>query len=129
MRNVFLIFGIAAFSAASAQQKDLFDIQKHLLKKQAQGKRTTEHNIFLTLPEISSVQIHQQLFYSLANGDKVFQLPTDNMPCVIPDMSRFQTMPNPILIIPFNLNSYPRRMQPGLIPNVSSPANPMDRSG
>jgi len=30
MKKVFLLFGIAAFSSASAQQKDLFDIQKHL---------------------------------------------------------------------------------------------------
>ena len=38
MKIVFLLFGIVAFSGASAQQKDLFDIQKHLQKKQQESK-------------------------------------------------------------------------------------------
>ncbi len=32
MKKIFLLFGVAAFSSASAQQKNLLDIQKHLDK-------------------------------------------------------------------------------------------------
>lgn len=45
MKKIFLLFGIAAFSAASAQQKDVFDIHKHLQKK-------NELNIELTIDDL-----------------------------------------------------------------------------
>ena len=42
MKKVFLVFGIAAFSSASAQQKDVFDINRHIRgfldKKTPSGK-------------------------------------------------------------------------------------------
>jgi hypothetical protein len=38
MKKIFLIVAIAAFASASAQQNDIFDIQKYLEKKTAKEK-------------------------------------------------------------------------------------------
>jgi hypothetical protein len=49
-----------------------------------------------------------KLLHALANGDKVYALPQDNMPCIVPDMSQYNdlglvkpdrqpyTIPNPV---------------------------------
>jgi hypothetical protein len=61
--------------------------------------------------------------FILPNGDKVITLSIDNMPCVVPDMNLFKTMPNPV----YNWNSYGnslidlRQRQPGQIPNGAMP--------
>jgi len=102
MKKLFLLFGIIAFSAAAAQQNDLFDIQKHLAKKQAGSKKNDnkltipmpwdnkQFNLALNTPASDNFA----LAYQLPNGDNLKILSQDNMPCVVPDMSLYQTMPN-----------------------------------
>ena len=89
MKMVFLLFGIAAFSGASAQQKDLFDIQKHLQKIQQENKKFVE-KMKPAWKEITYTgQLQQQRSYILSNGNKVIILPLDHMPCIVPDMKQF----------------------------------------
>ena len=40
MKKVFLLLGIAGFTTASAQQKDVFDINRYLKKKNAEKSIT-----------------------------------------------------------------------------------------
>jgi hypothetical protein len=124
MKKVFLLFGIAAFTSASAQQKDVFDIQKHLDKivkdKKFPGAVTnpfSKSNFLLhhgALPQV------QELLHVLSNGDNVYTLSQDNMPCVVPGMSQFN-MPNIS-----NPGEYFESLQfkqhlPGTIPNAVKP--------
>ena len=128
MSKIFLLFGIAAFSSASAQQQDLFDIQKHIQKKQAEDKKAAD-KIKLVPPPLASFEFYipyttniPGLSYTLPNGDKVVILGQDNMPCIVPDMNQFQTMPNIIWGIK-NSHCYllPPVRKPGQIPNGALP--------
>ncbi len=51
-----------------------------------------------------------QFSHALANGDKVFLLPQDHMPCIVPDMSQYY----------FNMPVYKGKIN-GTIPNASPP--------
>ncbi|MEO7984449.1 MAG: hypothetical protein ABI688_10245 [Bacteroidota bacterium] len=115
--------GLASFSAASAQEKDLFDIQQYLQKKQADTKKNNEqfHLVMPPLNPAVSSPPYTTSTWSLPNGDKVVILGQDNMPCVVPDMSLFHAMPNVNqrgnryldLLAPFSV--------PGQIPNGAFP--------
>lgn len=125
MKKVFLLFGMAAFSSASAQQKDVFDIQKHL-DKRAKDKKNSGTIFRPTIK--SNFHLHHrlrpqvwELSHILSNGDKVYALSRDNMPCVVPDMRQFTNMPNIS-----NPNEYFesllfRQHIPGTIPNAVRP--------
>ncbi|MBC7873626.1 MAG: hypothetical protein H7Y01_06510 [Ferruginibacter sp.] len=127
MKRIFLLFGIAAFSSASAQQNDLFDIQKHLQNKQARDNKADE--IYkLQLPRFQKFNLYTptvsnkpDLTYLLPNGDKVITLSQDNMPCVVPDMKMFQAMPNISYDGDSPYASLPRTKLPGRIPNAATP--------
>jgi hypothetical protein len=127
MKKVFLLVGIATFSAASAQQNDLFDIQKHLQKKQAEGKNIGEKMKLLLHPFkkanlYNTYTTNNPTFsHTTPNGDKIITLGQDNMPCVVPDMSLFQAMPNTGYDKNFLNNLWLSTRQPGQIPNGSSP--------
>ena len=121
MKQVFLLFGIAAFSSASAQ-KDLFDIRKHIVTKQAEGKKAAE-NKRLTLPFNKpftlvdhSLAYRPERSWTLPNGDRVIISELDNMPCIKPDMNRFRAMPNAGTGQRI-YNYYPNKVNPGQIPN------------
>jgi hypothetical protein len=97
MKKIFLLFGIASFASASAQQKDVFDINRHiqevLRNKNAPGigvKNFKTDRISIN----KFTQSQPNLSHILPNGDKVFILSQDNMPCVAPDMRQFTNMPN-----------------------------------
>ena len=90
MKKVFLLFGIAAFTTVSAQQNDLFDIQKHLLKKQAEENKRVDlptNKPFVYTP--TNLNNNPAESYTLPNGDKVVISSLDNMPVVQPDMRQF----------------------------------------
>src|SRR5579885_1400331 len=98
MKKIFLITGLAAFSIASAQQKDLFDIQKYLQKKQAKEKLQKMMDRFIpsnpsNLPppaiHLSSYPPQAKLSQTLSNGNKVYLLPMDNMPCIVPAKNEY----------------------------------------
>ena len=125
MRKVFLFIGLAAFTAASAQQNDLFDIQKYLLKKSDDNNKLFENkNIDMPFkkpfiynpPPINNNPVET---YTLSNGDKVVISSLYNMPVVQPDMRQFQRMPN--LAYEGQFNYYPQLVLPGQIPNGSKP--------
>lgn len=125
MKKVFLLFGIAAFSAASAQEKDLFDIQKHLQMKQAESKKADDKTslVFPFNKNYIPVDPYRQNTpldsYTLPNGDKVVISSLDHMPCVQPDMNQFYFMLNVAYNGQFNYS--PQRVQPNQIPNASLP--------
>lgn len=99
MKKIFFFVSILGFSFVSAQQKGIFDIQKHLQQKfkQEQDQKQKEHalsflkrnQLFLQWPSPPQAR----LSHILANGNKVYLLPQDNMPCIVPDMGQFN-MPN-----------------------------------
>ena len=119
MKKIFLVFGIAGFSAAAAQQRELFDIENHLKKKSFEKKNKPyilplkiQHSILPNTLMLSHT-------YTLANGDKVYTSPAYNMPVIKPDMTPFSIMPTigrsqqvPIVL---------KRSNPGTIPNGSAP--------
>jgi len=115
MKKVFLVFGIAAFSSASAQQKDVFDIERHL-QKITTGKKLPGVNL-QNQPIFEFKQLPPNLLNSLPNGDRVTTLPGYNMPCVVPGQSYLYFTPNlaginqPLLLRAF------KRSEPGIIPN------------
>jgi hypothetical protein len=44
-------------------------------------------------PKVITFQLPRaKLLYTLPNGNKVYSLPQDNMPCVVPDMSQYNSM-------------------------------------
>ncbi|MEO6613303.1 MAG: hypothetical protein ABIT05_15575 [Chitinophagaceae bacterium] len=100
MKKILLIFGLAAFSAASGQQKDVFDIGQHLRKKQADGKKLAEKKN-MALPFLKNFPVVDPYLtsrpsesYTLPNGDKVIISSIDHMPCIQPDMRQFRVMPS-----------------------------------
>lgn len=125
MKTIFLLFGLFGCYGVSAQQKDLFDIEKHLHKKSIQKKGTKHRllqrdnfNNYKSVPEKNPANKSYTgvLSYTLPNGDKLYSLPTDNMPCVVPDMNQYNIMPNAgtstIVIL---------QNRPGIIPNPAKP--------
>lgn len=128
MKKIFLLFSVAAFSGASAQQKDLFDTQEHLQKKQTEDKKATEKKItpFPFKKQFNYGNLYSgnspESSYTLPNGDKVFISPLDRMPCVKPDIRNFQIMPNLAngKVLP-DYNYYPHKSKPWQIPNGALP--------
>ena len=124
MKKVFLLFGIAAFSSASAQQKDVFDIQKHLDKmvkdKKISGGIFNPFNKPAPVTNYGYSPNNQKLSHILPGGDKVFLLSQDNMLCVIP-RETLSIMPN--ISDPDKYFESPlfRNDTPGSIPNVVRP--------
>jgi len=124
MKKVFLLFGIAAFSTSSAQQKGVFDIQRHL-DKMVKDKKLPKPGIkppSINYPFINHTYQRPawELSHILPNGDKVFLLSQDNMSCVVPG-SINTNMPN--IADPNKYFESPlfRNNNPGAIPNAVSP--------
>mgnify|MGYP003541660680 CR=1 FL=1 len=123
--SVILIFTGISF-AASAQQNDFFDIQKYLQKKRKETKpaikplfvKPSIQNQFVF--QADNVNSHGKFSLTLSNGDKVYLLPQDNMPCITPGISQYNTRNlsglnkyNSIPVFPDNT--------PGSIPNAVIP--------
>jgi hypothetical protein len=129
MKKIFLLFGIAAVSSASAQQKDVFDMNRHIqgvLKNKNSsgtgGKIFEADNIYRN--KLSQSQ--PKLSHILPIGDKVYILSRDNMPCVVPDMGQFTSMPN--ISNPKEYFSSPlfKNNTPGSMPNALQPYRLID---
>ena len=128
MKRVSLLLALTSFAvAASSQQKDFFDIQKHLQKRRKENKPVT--NPLLTKPSLQNkftflqpVNPNNQgkLSHTLSNGDKAYLLSQDNMPCIIPDMSNLNFTGISNLTIYPNAFILPDN-QPGSIPNIANP--------
>lgn len=100
MKKYSLVAGLVSFLFAGAQQNNLFDIQKHLQQKEARerSEKLVERFLpsspqnpvvksFQNLPKVTTPQA--KLSYVLPDGDKVYILPTDNMPCIVPDKNNY----------------------------------------
>ena len=123
MKKILLLFGIAAYSSALGQQKDIFNVDRYLNKKLAEAgkkadKRTTQPNFN---NKVSTFVYKPNLTYLLSNGDKVIILAQDNMPCIVPDMRQFQQMPNIAAPGSYFKDSYFKHSFRGKIPNAAQP--------
>ena len=123
---VAIITGLSA--VASAQQDGFFDVQKYLKKIHKENKKPQK----LTLIKPSFKNLYNNLdfplFYigkfsfTLPNGDKVYTLGQDNMPCIVPDTKQFYCMHDL-----FNYRQYSQTIPfpnnaPGSIPNPALPS-------
>jgi hypothetical protein len=113
MKNILFIICILSFSVASAQ-----------IKSKPFIKAIPPNAKFLQQPQsfLSGVT----LSHTLPNGNKVYLLPQDNMPCVVPDMSQFDggvvkpvipnyTIPNPAFpptakVVPFTTEQFNQQL-------------------
>ena len=95
MKKVFLLASILAFSFASAQENEFFNIEKYMQKKQQDLKKSQVR--IRRFPEnvtpYSVTSSQPKLIVELPNGNKVYALTQDHMPCIKPDMNQFN-MPN-----------------------------------
>jgi len=113
--------------AGTAQQKDFFDIQKYLQKKSKESKPASKPLVLLkpsfqnfATPESQPVISGSEFSHSLPNGDKVYILLQDNMPCITSKINRFDIsngFDEKEITSPVNYN----KSLPGIIPNVVIP--------
>jgi len=124
MKKIFLLFGMAAFCSASAQQKEVFDIQKHLdnmiKDKKIPGGVFKPFNKPTPITNYWYYPNDQKLSYISPNGDKIYILSQDNMPCVVPGYTQ-NIMPNVSDPDKYFESSLFRNDTPGSIPNVVRP--------
>lgn len=128
MKKIFLIAGLAAFSFASAQQNNVFDIQKHLQKKQTEERLQKLKEQFIPANP-SPPTIHLSLYppqaklsQTLPNGNKVYLLPMDNMPCIAPEKNLCaDNMTQPPKKFDLFNKQQNYKQQPGAIPNPAYP--------
>jgi hypothetical protein len=117
MKVLILILGLVCFSAASAQQKDVFDLPQQQEKKSGLEYKQNENIRFnqelVSAPNQAST-IVQPLSFSLTNGNKVIY-GIGIMPCIKPDMNLFKTMPN--LNFTGTIQFSSEIKEPGQIPN------------
>lgn len=130
MKKVISIFSITAFisSFAVAQQNDFFDIQKHLQEKfrKEQEEKQKEKILSLTKePRLTFIKTQApplaKLSHTLPGNIKVYLLPLDNMPCVVPDMKKYHEMPNTASKNKLVLQNLLNRDMAGTIPNPAGP--------
>ncbi|MBI3138423.1 MAG: hypothetical protein HYZ15_07550 [Sphingobacteriales bacterium] len=101
MKKVFLLFGLAGGYGLAAQQAspaDLGKIIRQRIAKETAAKLQFEffRNRELTLPangDISAQNFNGNTVFTLPNHDQVWILPTDRMPCIVPDKALLQAMP------------------------------------
>ncbi|HKZ67739.1 MAG TPA: hypothetical protein VJ111_15340 [Chitinophagaceae bacterium] len=87
MKYLFLLATVTVFSSVSAQNDEVFYLQKQI-KKKLEKRVTGFPNYQSSIP----VQPQKDLAYILPGGNKVSTLPQDNMPCIIPDMSQLKCL-------------------------------------
>ena len=99
MKKIFLAAGILAFSFATAQQNDFLDIQKQIQKKLKEDQKQKLREQLLSFQNVHRLTSQQstlpqaKFLQVLPNGNKVYALPQDHTPCIVPDMKQFN-MPN-----------------------------------
>lgn len=100
MKNIFLAVSIFSFLFVSAQQNDVLDIQKQIQKRSEEDWKEKKKEELLsfrnwryTPPKYRESLPQAKLSHTLPNGSKVYLLPQDNMPCLVPNMDHYG-MPN-----------------------------------
>jgi hypothetical protein len=99
----------------AAQQKDLFDINRHL-KGNKQFRESPKSTFILTPGSVYSNLMLLQ--YRLANNEGVYSHPTYHMPVIVPETT-LNPIFNPALGQRLNLaiQTWPRESIAGAIPN------------
>lgn len=103
MKKIFLIAGIVSFSVAAAQNGNLPKVQ--VIPPKPKNNISSTPRFYSLIPKQQLID-GAKLQYTLPNGNKVYALPQDNMPCVVPDVSQYNmpvvtpeneayTIPNP----------------------------------
>ncbi len=87
MKLIFLFLSTITFLIVSAQNNDLFDINRHLQKINKEKK-------FELIPYSVSQDTIKYFSSSLKDRNIIISLPQDNMPCVKADMKLHNQMPN-----------------------------------
>lgn len=114
MKKILLIAGILTFSSASAQSIDTFWVKP--IPPKAKNHSLNSPGTYLVNPSQNLIG-NSLLLNTLPNGNKVYALPQDNMPCIVPETSHYNmptvrpeiplyTIPNP---------AYPSPAKPGVI--------------
>ena len=92
-----LSIGMCTCAFTFAQQKDPFDIDKHLKKNSPvilapQLKQSLQNPFYkkpFTTAIIRGLPLKMEQIYTCPNGDKVYSDPQFHMPVIVPDMSAF----------------------------------------
>jgi hypothetical protein len=91
MKRIFFVIAIGAFSFASAQNNNIDTFWlKTLPRKPKINSELPETYRYNITPQVLD---QAKLLHTLPNGNKVYALPMDNMPCVVPDMSQYTKIP------------------------------------
>ncbi|MET0395077.1 MAG: hypothetical protein ABW019_18165, partial [Chitinophagaceae bacterium] len=102
MKKITLIIGLLGCYAASAQESDFFNDQLKLRRQKEKQPYTYQLPAPQDNPAIAPPALFQhepgviapgRFLLQLPNGNKVYALSQDNMPCIVPEMNR-QVMPN-----------------------------------
>ena len=98
MKGICLGLGLLAVSAVSGQQKETVEVQDLLHFRYDSSMKMKWTPRILNKPGNSSItplnrELKGQFDFTLLNGDQVFRLPADRMPCVKPGNQYFYTMP------------------------------------
>jgi hypothetical protein len=95
MKKFFLAAAIVSFCSVAAQENNFFNAEEYLKKKKVSplpnDPITQKQKETFVLPLVSP---QAKYSYTLANGSKVYLLPQDNMPCVVPNRAEHDVMPN-----------------------------------
>jgi hypothetical protein len=118
MKHLLLLGGLSSLSVLStAQQKDLFDINRHL-KSNKQFSIPSEKAFPLTSGPADPSRLLLQ--YRLPNGDGIYNQSIYRMPVIIPETD-LAWIPNPGLSRGLNkaIFGWPMKSAPGTIPNTA----------
>jgi hypothetical protein len=87
MKKIFFVLAIGTFSFASGQNRPW--VKPIPPKPRIDSYKLPKTYSFNYTPQVLD---NAKLLHTLPNGNKVYALPMDNMPCVVPDMSQYNTM-------------------------------------
>lgn len=116
MKHLILFAGLSSLSVlAAAQQKDIFDIDRHL---QGNKKFQVSPQTTYSLPPLAVHSNRMSLQYRLPNADGIYSQQSYRMPVIVPETTLDQ-IPNPGLSqrLKTVILSWPRESISGNIPN------------
>lgn len=118
MKSICLAVGLIAASGVAAQQPDLADLNKLIRQRIGKSQQQESAGKFSIPANPKILVVPKELTgkpeYTLPNGDQVYRLPTDQMPCVKPGHQQVYSMP----VLPF----HKELIQPGKSGNIPNPA-------
>jgi hypothetical protein len=112
-RIFFSAFVFCSLTIAAQQRPDLRNQNKNTIP----GKPLYRNNLndsllkkFLKMPGMPDyLNPDSKLLYTLSNGSKVYILPLDNMPCLVPELAQFNM---PVMGRDMKMTGMPPGLQP-----------------